>query len=62
VGGLAVYSNWVWYPYETGKANKNVSDWTYSRVRVGKNLSDIFPVKNGLKQGDDLSPLLFSFV
>ena len=27
---------------------------TYSRVRVGKNLSDMFPVRNGLKQGDVL--------
>jgi hypothetical protein len=35
---------------------------TYSRVRVGKNLSDIFPSRNGLKQGDALSPLLFNFV
>jgi len=34
---------------------------TYSRVRVGKNLSDMFPIKNGLKQGDALSPLLFNF-
>jgi len=34
---------------------------TYSRVRVGKNLSDMFPVRNGLKQGDALSPLLFNF-
>ena len=25
---------------------------TYSRVRVGKNVSDTFPVRNGLKQGD----------
>ena len=32
---------------------------TYSRVRVGKNLSDMFPIKNGLKQGGALSPLLF---
>jgi hypothetical protein len=31
----------------------------YSRVRIGKHLSDIFPSKNGLKQGDTLSPLLF---
>jgi len=22
---------------------------TYSRVRVGKNLSDVFPIRNGLK-------------
>ena len=35
---------------------------TYSRVRVGKNLSEMFHVRNGLKQGDVLSPLLFNFV
>ena len=28
---------------------------------VGKHLSDMFPIKNGLKQRDDLSPLLFNF-
>jgi hypothetical protein len=33
----------------------------YSRVRVGKNLSEMFPIRNGLKQGDSLSPLLFNF-
>ena len=33
----------------------------YSRVRVGKNLSDMFPIRNGLKQEDALSPLLFNF-
>jgi hypothetical protein len=33
---------------------------TCSRVRVGKHLSDRFPVKNGLKHGDALSPLLFN--
>ena len=31
---------------------------TYSRVRVGKHLSDMFPITNGLKQGAALSPLL----
>jgi hypothetical protein len=34
---------------------------TYSKVRIGKYLSDAFPVQNGLKQGDTLSPLLFNF-
>jgi hypothetical protein len=34
---------------------------TYSRDRVGKNLSETFPIRNGLKQGDSLSPLLFKF-
>jgi hypothetical protein len=32
-----------------------------SKVRIGKHLSDSFPVQNGLKQGDALSPLLFNF-
>jgi len=34
---------------------------TYSRVRVGKNLSEMFPIRKGLKQGDTLSPLIFNF-
>jgi hypothetical protein len=34
---------------------------TYSRVRIGKNLSDKFSIENGLKQGDALSSLLFNF-
>ena len=34
---------------------------TYSRVWVGKNLSDMFPIENGLKEGDALYPLLFNF-
>jgi len=34
---------------------------TYSRVWVGKNLSDMFPIRNGLKQGDALLLLLFNF-
>ena len=34
---------------------------TCSIVWVGKNLSDMFPIRNGLKQGDALLPLLFNF-
>jgi len=34
---------------------------TYSKVQVGKNLSDIFPIRNGLKQGDSLLLLLCNF-
>jgi hypothetical protein len=31
---------------------------TYSTVRVGKNLSDMFPIRNGMKQGDAQLPLV----
>jgi len=34
---------------------------TYSIVRVGKKVSDRFPIRNGLKQGDAQSPTLFNF-
>jgi hypothetical protein len=34
---------------------------TYSRVRVGNHLFDVFPIRNGLKQGDALSQLCFNF-
>ena len=33
---------------------------TYGRFRVGKHLSDMFLIRNGLKQGDVLSPLIFN--
>ena len=38
------------YPYES-----------YSTVQVSKHMFDIFPIQNGLKEGDALSPLLFNF-
>jgi len=34
---------------------------TYTRARAGKYLSDGFPIRNCLKQGDALSPLLLNF-
>jgi hypothetical protein len=34
---------------------------SYSKVHAGKLLSDKFPIQNGLKQRDALSPLLFNF-
>ena len=33
---------------------------TYSTVWIGKHLSDMLPVRKDLKQGDALTPLLFS--
>ena len=34
---------------------------TYSRVQLGKNVSDRFPIRNSMKQGDALSPIFFNF-
>jgi hypothetical protein len=48
-------------PMKLARLVKMCPNETYSRVRVGKHLSDTFAVKNGLKQGDALSPLLFNF-
>ena len=33
----------------------------YCRGRVGKHLFDLFPIRNGLKKGDAVSPMLFNF-
>ena len=33
----------------------------YSSFRVGKHLSDTFPIRNGLKHEGTVSPLLFNF-
>jgi hypothetical protein len=34
---------------------------TYSKTHLGKHLSYSFPIQNGFRQGDTLSPLLFNF-
>ena len=34
---------------------------TYSRVRAGNNVSYRFPIGNGLRQEDALSPMVFTF-
>jgi hypothetical protein len=39
-----------------------VFELNLSNVHIDKHLSDIFPIQNGLKQKDALSPLPFNFV
>jgi hypothetical protein len=50
-----------WVPMKLVRLNKMCLNETYSKVRIGKHLSDSFPIQNGLKQGDALAPLLFNF-
>ena len=40
---------------------KLLGNETYSRDQVHKHISDMFSIKNGLKQQDVLSLLLFNF-
>jgi hypothetical protein len=48
-------------PMKSVRLIKMCLNETYSKVRIGKHLSDSFPVQNGLKQGDASSPLFFKF-
>jgi len=48
------------FPMKLVRLIKMILTETYSRVRVGKNVSDKFLIRNGLKQGDALLPMLFN--
>ena len=48
-------------PMKVVKLIKMCLTETYTRVRVGKNLSVMFPIRHGLKQRDALTPMLFNF-
>jgi hypothetical protein len=48
-------------PMKLARLIKMCLNETYSKIRIGKHLSDSFPIQNSLKQGDALSPLLFDF-
>jgi hypothetical protein len=50
------------FPMKLVKLIEMCLNETYARVRLGKHLSDMFPIKNGLEQGDSLLSLLFIFV
>jgi hypothetical protein len=48
-------------PMNLVKIIKMCLNETYSKVRTGKYCNDNFPIQNGLKKGDTLSPLHFNF-
>jgi hypothetical protein len=48
-------------PMKLVRLIKICSNEKYSKVCIRKHLSDNFPIQNGLKQVDALSPLLFNF-
>jgi hypothetical protein len=48
-------------PKKLVRLTKMCLNETYREVCIGKLLPDKFPIQNGLKQGDALSPLLFNF-
>jgi hypothetical protein len=49
-------------PMKMVRLTKMCLNDTYSRVQVGKHLSDVFPTRNALKQGEVLLLLLFNCV
>jgi len=48
-------------PLKLARLIKMCMNETYSTVRVGKHLSDMFPIRNDSIQGNALSPILFNF-
>jgi hypothetical protein len=57
---LIRFSAFIRYWRKNGSTMRQYS--TYSQeVHIGKHLPNSFPIQNGLKQGDVLSPLLFKF-
>jgi hypothetical protein len=57
-----LYNNLVEFasPIKLVRLSKSCLIGTYNGVRIGKHLSDNFPIRNGLKQENALSPLLFN--
>jgi hypothetical protein len=59
-----MYNNLIEFgiPMKLVRLLKMCLNKTYSSVRVNKHLSDMFLIRNGVTQGDDLQPLLSNFV
>jgi len=48
-GGLAKYSDWLWYTMKLARLIKMCLNETCSWAWVGKHLTDMFPIQDGLK-------------
>jgi hypothetical protein len=52
----------IFIKFEVVRLIKMCLNETYSKVHIGKHLPDSFPIQNGVKQGDAVSPLLLNCV
>ena len=64
LGGCSFFNILIEFgiPMKVVRLIKMCLNETYNGVQVGKNLSDMFPVRNGLQPGVALSQLLFKFL
>jgi hypothetical protein len=60
-GNIVKYSFRVGIPMKFVMQTKMCLNETHSKFLICRHLSDSFPIQNGLKQGEALSPLLFNF-
>jgi hypothetical protein len=60
-GSIVLYSHRFEVPTKLVRLIKMCLNETYSKVRIGKYLSDHFPIPNGLHEEDVLWPLIYNF-
>jgi hypothetical protein len=61
IKSVKIFSQNVGVPIKQVMLVKMRLNETCNKVLIGKYLFDNFPIQNGLKQGDALSPLFFNF-
>jgi hypothetical protein len=59
--GVVQYSWRVWGTHEKIRLIKMCLNESCFKVHEDKHLFDMFPIQNGIKEGDSLLPLLFNF-
>jgi hypothetical protein len=58
---IVQYSHRVWSIHEVSDVNQKCLNQRHSKVGIRIHLSDNFPIKNVLKQDDDILLLLLNF-